>query len=248
VDLSVDVRSALDGCLRDIRAANPGAHTAAVLVGSVVRGTQSERSDIDLVLVSSGRLNSVGSCNPRLHIQTFTVEDFSRKLRAGDDFAAWAVRLGVLLDDQAGDWHRLKTSDDAAVWPDWRQKTTHAARRLILAADLFDMDDLTAASEETLYAAAHVARAVLLQAGVFPLSRPELVGQLSDLGSWALADLLRRLLDYDEDPHFTYRAIRYLKRLLISFDKERYGLFAASHRVMCKQRRIARQAAAGARQ
>lgn len=52
------------------------------------------------------------------------------------------------------------------------------------------MGDLDAADEEARFALSHLARAILLAAGVFPLSRPELAAQLEEIGETDLARLL----------------------------------------------------------
>ena len=56
----------------------------------------------------------------------------------------------------------------------------HARKRMNVALELLEMGDVEAASEELMFAASHVARAILLERGVFPLSRPELPAQLRD--------------------------------------------------------------------
>ena len=116
--------------------------------------------------------------------------------------------------------------EDAHIWPDWKLKIPHAVRRLVLACDLFRGGDLSAASEEVLYAVSHTARAILLKSNVFPLSRPEIVKQLSECDESVLSGMLVRLLDQDEDIRFLYRTIRYLKPKLIALDRVSYSTYA----------------------
>ena len=83
-------------------------------------------------------------------------------------FASWCVRLGLPIADP-GIWTTITTDPEAAEWPNWKPKIMHAMRRLILASDLRKTGDLTAASEEVLYAAAHTARGdPSASSGVFP--------------------------------------------------------------------------------
>jgi hypothetical protein len=222
--LNPDDRATIDRCLDSIARSNPGVGFTAILVGSVVRGTETERTDIDVVLLSATPLRVIG-CDPRTHVQEFTYESFTTKLRTGDDFAAWCVRLGVPVSEYAAGWQAIVSSPDASVWPDWKHKISHAARRLILADHMRRIGDLAAASEESLYAAAHVSRAILLKSGVFPLSRPELVSQLAG-DHPVLSEILRRLLLRDEEVRFLNRAVKYLERLLIDLDKAGFGGFA----------------------
>jgi len=68
-------------------------------------------------------------------------------------------------------------------------------RRLSAAQALLQMGDLDAAQVELRFAITLLARAVLLRANSYPLSRPELAQQLDGLGVTSLALLMRRLGD-----------------------------------------------------
>ena len=65
-----------------------------------------------------------------------------------------------------------------------------------MALDLLAVGDVEAASEELMFAVTHVARAILLKEGVFPLSRPELPAQLRD-SEPDIARLLEDLISGD---------------------------------------------------
>ena len=235
--------AAIRGCIEAMTASNPGVEFAAVLVGSVARETSTERSDIDVVFVSEQRLRRP-RCAARVHAQLFVADELRRKLSAGEDFALWCVRLGLPIADP-GIWATITADPEAAKWPDWKPKIAHATRRLILATDLLRTGDLTAASEEALYAVTHTARAILLRAAVFPLSRQEMVTQLEVAGHRPLAELLRRLLAEEEDDRFLYRTVRYLKRLLTSLDKVAYAKFATKRAHDAAKRLQARMANTG---
>jgi len=70
----------------------------------------------------------------------------------------------------------------------------HIGKRLRTARVAIKDGDREAAEEELLMAASHCGRAILLRSESFPLSRPELPAQLSQVGELALADLLSRLI------------------------------------------------------
>ena len=241
--MTPEQNAAIRGCIEAMTASNPGVEFAAVLVGSVARKTSTERSDIDVVFVSEQKLQRP-RCAARVHAQLFVADELRRKLRDGDDFASWCVRLGLPIADP-GIWATITADPEALKWPDWKPKIRHAMRRLILASDLREMGDLTAASEEALYAATHTARAILLRTAVFPLSRPEMVDQLAAVGHQPLAELLRQLLVEEEDDRFLYRTMHYLKRLLTSLDKVAYAQFATKYARDADQRLQARRANAG---
>ena len=237
--MTPEQNAAIRGCIEAMTASNPSVEFAAVLVGSVARGTSTERSDIDVVFVSEQRLRRP-RCSAHVHAQLFVANEIRRKLRAGDDLASWCVRFGLTIVDP-GIWTTITTGPEATVWPDWKLKIAHAARRLILASQLIQVGDLTAASEEALYASTHTARAILLRAAVFPLSRPEMVEQLKTTGHPSLAKLLRQLLDEEEDRRFLCRTLGYLKRLLIELDRAAYAKFAHKYEHEAAQRRKARR-------
>jgi hypothetical protein len=164
-----------------------------------------------------------------LHVQSLTDETFRNKLRSGDDFAAWCIRFGVPLIGSTS-WTAILNSPEAELWPDWRKKVTHATRRLLLATAMLGAGDLEASAEETLYAVSHTGRAVLLKQEVFPLSRPEMVQQLSETGHAALAELLKDLIYGPASERQLTRAHVYVKRCLVHLDKATYANFVNERR------------------
>ncbi len=170
-----------------------------VLVGSEARDARTWRSDVDvLVLHESGhriRLKRPGD----IHLQQDSRTRFLERLEEGDDYPSWALRFGRPIRDPDGWWAKQSTAElENPHWPDWRPKVEHARKRIRLASELLEVGDTDAASEELLFAASHVARAILLEAGEFPLSRPELPSQLEGEDP-SLAGLLQRLILDDVD-------------------------------------------------
>lgn len=209
-------RAVVERFRHDLAARNAGP-SIVVLIGSVARGTATEHSDVDILVISEGTPAPVPIEAPA-HVQYFTRSAFLDKLREGDDFAAWCIRYGVVLDG-ADEWERLRASPEGEVWPDWRRKLPHATRRLQLAADMLKLGDIDAASEEALYLLTHLGRVFLLKAGAFPLSRPEMPDQLETVGHPALAKLIRRSFNAGSDPRSVRQALSYGKKLLIHLDR-----------------------------
>lgn len=222
-----DESAAIIDCIETTTAVNPGVAFAAILIGSVARGTSAHNSDIDMVILSAQDLR-LPRRSGRMHVQFFSTEDFLYRLRIGDDFALWCVRLGLPITDP-GIWSSITAAPEATQWPNWKRKLPHATRRLFLASQLLRAGDVTAATEEALYAATHTARAILLRTGVFPLSRPEIVEQLSAARYRPLVEVLRPLLRHVENPRLLHRTVRYLKRVLIGLDKDAYGQLATKY-------------------
>jgi predicted nucleotidyltransferase len=176
--------------LRDLLRDQLDGSEAIVLVGSFARGTYlPPLSDIDVLLV--------GGSVPRgapLGIQLLGVslDELRLRVAGGDDFLQWALRYGTALKGRRL-WEELRGElMQGAPWPDPKVKVQQAARRYRVARALFDMGDLDAAQEEARFALSHLARGRLLSEHVFPLSRPELPGQLRSAGHQKLAESLVR--------------------------------------------------------
>lgn len=226
--------SLIGNVLTSINDQRPNDGFALVLIGSVARDTATSQSDLDLLVLSSPKL-VVPRTPDRLHVQSMSDKEFEERLKSGDDFAAWCVRFGVPIVASES-WLSLTSSPAAAVWPDWRLKVPHAARRLTLAASLLDSRDIPAAAEEALYAVTHVGRAILLKNNVFPLSRPEMIHQLRAAGKPALSDLMKTFLYDDPEQRVVRRAIRYTKRLLIQLDRPGIRSFVDERKAFRRRR------------
>lgn len=214
--------------VREVCSGNAGAELSIILIGSVARSTHTSQSDLDLLVIGD-RLPIIERHPDRLHVQALTTKQLADRLRDGDDFAAWCVRYGVPLVTSS-EWLKIVNSPDAAIWPDWRKKIRHAARRLILSAALLETGDIAAAAEEMLYAVSHTARAILLKNAVFPLSRPEIITQLRDLGHERLGKLLQDLSYEEPTKAALNRDSLYVKRLLLYMDKPAYREFVQLRR------------------
>lgn len=217
------------GFVTALRSANPDLPLCVVLIGSVARGTETSQSDLDLLVLSNADI-VVPRTDPQLHVQFVKEDSFVERLQSGDDFAAWCIRFGVpMIPSDA--WLALAKSPVANVWPDWRRKVTHAARRLLMAASMIDVADKEAAAEELLYAASHTARAILLKNQVFPLSRPEMIQQLREHGTHQpLAEILKQLIYENATEHDLRRARLYIKKLLVYLDRKAYQEYASARR------------------
>lgn len=163
-----------------------------VLIGSWARGTAGPGSDIDVLVVADARSPLPP---PRLQVVTVSPSEFRRRLMKGDDFSQWALRFGVPIAGRRR-WEGLREELlPRAPWPDPALKLGRAMKKLETAQVLLAMGDLAAAEEEIRFGLSHIARAGLLSRHVFPLSRPELAGQLEEIGDPLLARMLRRADD-----------------------------------------------------
>ena len=189
---------------------------SVVLIGSAARGSTHLASDIDVLIVLPNRMRPI-HFPYEIDAHIFGRSEFMDRLQRADDLACWAIRYGTVLSDRPGWWASLLRShayDEA--WPDWRRKVSRAARSLINTIRLAETGDTDAAWEECALAVGHVARAILLRDGTFPLSRVELIEQLKGAGHPQLAYVLGSLVLGDANERSLSQFTSYVKKWVIS--------------------------------
>jgi predicted nucleotidyltransferase len=191
-------RIGLDSILKELESRGVLGHTTIVLIGSAARGTETRWSDIDLLIITQAKIALwIPPTDVQLHFETRA--RFIERLERGDDFPSWALRFGEVLVDSDGWWQTVLADTRLRnIWPDWHTKVLHAQRRLTMAEAVLETGDIDAAWEEYLFAASNLARAQLLKATIFPLSRAELPKQLMDIKDNTLASALESLIS--EEP------------------------------------------------
>jgi len=205
---SVRERRAVRAVLQEIELGVP-----VVIVGSWARGRhESTWSDVDLLVIAD-----ITSSLSRDEVQVIAMPEsrFEERLLAGDDFPQWAMRYGLVISGRAS-WERIKQSLlGAAPWPDPARNIALAKQELEAGLALLEMGDSDAAQEELRYAASQLARARLLEAGDFPLSRPELVDQLLSAHQKVLAKILGTL----SAPHLSHEALETTAQRLCRYSR-----------------------------
>ena len=169
-----------------------GVPDAMVLVGSWARGTQVDPiSDIDVLAIGGVDIPSpVG----RIQVISRSAAQLRELVMAGDDFSQWSLRFGRPLSGRRL-WKDLREKLLAAApWPSGESKLALAKGRLKAAQELLAIGDVEAAEEEARYGLSHLARGLLLEQQVFPLSRPELPEQLAKIGEHEIARALNESL------------------------------------------------------
>ncbi len=169
--------------------------TSIVLVGSVARRLRGPNSDVDFLVVGERNHEAppVG-----MHVTVLSEEALRKRCKEGDDFVQWALRFGKPIAGSR-EWGRMKDQlVCTACWPNPMPKVESAWKHLKAAEELLSMDDWEATMEEASFALSQLARFELLRNGVFPLSRPELPGQLKSVRQEELGAMLSRLLSTDQ--------------------------------------------------
>jgi predicted nucleotidyltransferase len=167
---------------------------ALILTGSTARGRRTEVSDLDFHVIGDQRLD-LTVVPVDIEIYRDEKRRFGEKLEEGDDFAHWSVRFGRIVFDREG--LIREAAEEVAgrdLWPDPDRKMRQASEALRWAEEFADSGDYGPTLEYSRTALSLVARGLLLQDDVFPLSRDEIPAQLRDRGFDVLAVDLQRTI------------------------------------------------------
>lgn len=161
------------------RARQAGA-SALILSGSTARLSRTAISDLDYHLV--GPEIATSDLSGELDLHTLTAAKLEEDLLSGDDFVQWSLRFGSVVFDDGVVRRLLGMIFERQLWPDVERKRHHAAKSLALARRFVATGDEDGALVQVRTALSLAARARLLHARVFPLSRAELPSQLQAIG------------------------------------------------------------------
>jgi predicted nucleotidyltransferase len=167
---------------------------AVIAVGSAVRPNVPS-SDLDLIVICNDPSLLKANTPLEVDLRSYAAHDIDALVGSGHDMLGWAIKFGRALyqrdhywDRMVESWrHRLPLPSAGLA----RERATAACRRL---AKVVEFNDAEAAHEQAVACLTHLARAELLDRGIYPASRPELAEQLRTAGNRQLADWLDRIL------------------------------------------------------
>jgi hypothetical protein len=169
---------------------------AILAVGSAVRdGVQS--NDVDLLTIVDGHPADRQERPPlEVDLRTYPTDGIESKIRQGHDYLGWAAKFGVLLHEKNGFWSKMLSRINGRI----PLPSEQAARERALIAHrhfmaVLEAGDKEGALEQVTSSLTHLARIELIQAAVYPASRPELPGQLAAVGRSRLSRLLSEALN-----------------------------------------------------
>jgi len=180
-----------------LSASNDANITSVIAIGSAVRPSVSS-ADLDLAVVCNHAELLKLSPPLEIDLRVYRAEKIQAQIEKGHDVLGWAVKFGRALYQRDRYWDTVVN-----LWCDRlplpsagvsRERAAAAYRRL---ATVFDFGDADAVHEQTASYLTHLARAELLQRGIYLASRPELASQLRATGILQLADWLDRILGSD---------------------------------------------------
>lgn len=163
---------------------------AVVAIGSAVRPNVAS-ADLDLIVIHTDRGFIRDTARLEIDLRAYSAADLDAQIASGHDLLGWAIKFGRDLFQRNRYWDRLVNSwrdrlplPSAAVA---RERAASARRRL---AKVLEFGDADASQEQAVSYLTHLARAALLERGVYPASRPELPSQLRAIGSFQIAEWL----------------------------------------------------------
>lgn len=180
---------------------------AVVLIGSTIRPAKSS-FDLDCLYIYRGKPPTLPTSPMEVDVRGYRADQVDDLVRAGHDLLVWSVRLGKLVCERDDYWSRLTSywrSRAPFPSPDVAEGRARDAERIL--ADLREIGDEDAATEQLVTVATHRARAALLRAEVFPASRPELPDQLREIGENILADALSHAMQMRESLSRQYAGV-----------------------------------------
>ena len=156
--------------------------TAIVAVGSTTRpGVPS--TDLDLIVICDDRLGfkKRNRATLEIDIRIYCSSDVEDSIERGHDMLGWAVKFGKVLFQRDGYWDEVVGRwRDRLPFPDIDSAYARASDSYRWLSSFHSVGDTDAAYEHALSYLTHLARAALVERGVYPASRPELPGQLRE--------------------------------------------------------------------
>jgi hypothetical protein len=172
---------------------------AVVAIGSAVRPDVAS-ADLDLIVVRTDTRALDDTAPLEIDVRVYSMADVDAQIASGHDLLGWAVKFGRVLFQRDNYWDKLVNSwRDRLPLPSAaaaRERAASAHRRL---AKVLEFGDADASLEQAVSYLTHLARAELLDKGVYPASRPELPSQLRAIDRFQIAERLDSFLQ-NESP------------------------------------------------
>lgn len=171
---------------------------AVIAIGSAVRPNVVS-ADLDLIVISTEATPLQISPPMEIDLRVYSAATIDAQIANGHDLLGWAVKFGKALFQRDHCWDRIIDAwKDRLPLPSSalaRIRAVNARERL---ARILESGDADAAHEQAVSYLTHLARAELLDWGVYPASRPELASQLRAANGSRIAEQLDRLLQNDQ--------------------------------------------------
>lgn len=170
---------------------------AVIAIGSAVRPNVVS-TDLDLIVISAEATPLHISPPMEIDLRVYSAATLDAQIAGGHDLLGWAIKFGKALFQRDHCWDRIiDTWKDVLPLPSAalaRKRAASAHERL---GKVLDLGDTDAGHEQAISYLTQLARAELLERGVYPASRPELASQLRAGSGSQIAEQIDRLLQND---------------------------------------------------
>jgi hypothetical protein len=184
-------RSFLEGARED-----PNIVTV-LAVGSAVR-PHVQSVDFDILVICKDPSLFRQERPIEVDLRVYRADEIESKVHDGHDLLGWALKFGRVLFERDHFWTALSNSwQDRLPLPSAKIARDRAASTYRRLTSMLSLGDFDAAYEQAVSYFTHLARAELIEKGIYPASRPELPSQLQTAGDTQIGHSLQRLLQRD---------------------------------------------------
>jgi hypothetical protein len=150
---------------------------------------------VDFLVISDGQAELDAPRPIDVDLRIFHRCEVEQRLGEGNDLLGWAMHFGRTVFDRDQYWATIRSEWAGKVpSPSPAACFARALRFEGFARELLATGDRDAALEQVIGMLTHRGRATLLEARIYPASRPELPAQLRKIGRHHLADSLECVL------------------------------------------------------
>jgi hypothetical protein len=168
---------------------------ALIVVGSATREV-TNIADIDFIIIYCNKKPFIKNPPIDVDIRSYDHAMVQNMLSEGHDLLGWAIKMGCVVFERHHYWTKLRSRwINRLKFPSGQEARDRAAKAEKLYGELRAIGDDDAAAEQLMIRLSQLARACLIEAGVYPASRPELPQQLRAIGAHGLADELSEALE-----------------------------------------------------
>ncbi len=167
---------------------------AVIAIGSCVRPAVLSL-DLDLVIICQRSPALCCRAPMEIDVRKFDAANVREEIASGNDLLGWCVKFGVTLFERSRFWtHILQQWSNNLPLPSAQAAWKRAEITKHRVQELERIGDRDAALEQEISYYTHIARATLIEHGVYPASRPELPAQLQQVGEFQLANEFDKVL------------------------------------------------------
>lgn len=158
-----------------------------VLFGSIVRSVP-VAADLDVLCIFEDSAPRFPSPPIDVDLRKYEQKEVEKLLASGNDLLSWCVKFGRVACERDRYWSQIvERWANKIRLPSVKITLERARKSEQLLREMDTLGDNDAALEIYLSLLTHIARARLIQHDIYPASRPELIGQLTQAGEMKLA-------------------------------------------------------------